>query len=60
MSYESMFTLICLCLFCSSKTSTLGYISRENLKELLGKDITEKEIDEIINVADTNGDGQSK
>lgn len=37
-----------------------GFISRENLREMLGQDCDEREIDEIIKSADTGNDGKSK
>ena len=37
-----------------------GFISRENLREMLGQDCDEREIDEIIKSADTGKDGKSK
>lgn len=35
-----------------------GYISRENLREILGEDCKEEELDEIIKSVDTNSDGK--
>jgi len=35
-----------------------GFISRQNLREMLGEETTSKEIDEIINSGDKDGDGQ--
>jgi len=37
-----------------------GYISRENLKEILGPEYNNDQIDKIIGEADTNHDGKSK
>lgn len=37
-----------------------GYISRENLRELLGEGCAEEEIDDIIKSVDKNADGKSK
>lgn len=37
-----------------------GYISKKNLRDFLGKDLTSKQIDDIIKSADTDQDGQCK
>lgn len=44
----------------SIKTSLLGFISRENLRELLGEDCKEADIDNIIKSVDINADGKSE
>ena len=48
-------------LFCQSYRPFLqtGFISRENLREMLGSN-AEAEITDIIKSADTDADGQSK
>jgi hypothetical protein len=41
-------------------TSLLGYISKANLRELLGENCSEAVISGIIQSADEDSDGQSK
>lgn len=40
-------------------TFDIGYISRKNLREVLGKNCAEREIDDVINSVDTSRDGKS-
>ena len=42
------------------QNSFIGFISRENLRELLGQDCAESEITDIIKSADADNDGKSK
>ena len=37
-----------------------GYISRENLREFLGKEATSADIDKLLKTGDLDGDGKSK
>lgn len=41
-------------------TFQLGYISKENLRELLGEDCEEKDIEEMIASMDASRDGKGK